>query len=125
MNWSEAIISFFISIAASAAFYAYIENIKNSKRVDNSKKDYSIKHIKNIKKQFYICFIPISFIILHNLYADVKTVSSFFNVFKLVISFWLLLFLLFAFMCSIEVINNFTNTISKDSSQDRNNNFDS
>ncbi|HDI3055735.1 TPA: hypothetical protein PL548_001410 [Clostridium botulinum] len=118
---SEIIINFLISIAASAAFYVYIENLKKTKNVNQSNKKYSSEYISKIKKQFYICFIPTSIIVIYDLYISATKAHGFITTFKLVLIFWLLVLSLFSFMCSMEIVNSFTDKISENDTTERNN----
>lgn len=113
----DIIINFFISLAASAAFYFLIENHKRTKNIKDEKQNisYDKKYIKNIKKQFYICFPLASFIVLWELFSKS---NSFLSTFKAVIIFFLLLFSLFSFMCSIDVIDSFSKQISDKNSKE-------
>lgn len=114
------LINFVISFAASAAFYFLIENYNKSKKAtkQDSKQYYDERYVNNIKKEFYICF-PIPAIIL---LMDLFTKSnSFLEIFKALIIFFLLLFSLFSFMCSIDVINSFRKQISSDDSKNNSN----
>lgn len=106
----EIIISIVLSLISSFC-YDTIKNIiqeRNRHKSDNSI-PYSPEYIKAIKKQFYISF-PLGILFLY----FSSTSNEFLKLFNLVMSFFSFFFALMAFMCSIDVINHFTNKHATD-----------
>jgi len=113
----DILVSIVLSIISSFCYDAIktiISELKNRRKLEKSEYSisYSAKYIKAIKKQFYICF-PLGILFL----IFTRTKYSFLNTFNGVMSFWMFVLSLFAFMCSIEAINHFTNKNSDNNAQ--------
>lgn len=100
----DIIISIALGLFTSFCYDAIKAIIKERKaHKNNPSTPYSAKYIRAIKKEFYICFpLGILFLYFSNSPYD------FIKIFNLIMSFLMFFFVFMAFMCSIDVINNFT-----------------
>ena len=94
------------SLIASIVFYYFFEIRKHMSK-SNQMNHYQLispAYVKAVKKQFYICFFSIVFIIAIYIFPEISD-FSFLNVFIAVVTFFLLVLALFAFICIEEVVN--------------------
>ena len=87
--------------------YDWLKKILSSK--STSKVKYSKEYVSSVKKEFYIGFFSG---ILLTVIPDTK--FDIFNLFKDVLSYFMFFIALMGFMCSVEVINYFSDNNTHD-----------
>lgn len=95
------------SLIASIVFYYFIEIRRNMTK--NKKSNYrqpNPAYIKSVKREFYICFFSIVFILAIYFGHRLNEFSGL-GLFVGVLTFFLFLFTLFAFMCMEEAVKFF------------------